>query len=382
MPNKTTKLLMIPNTLSTFGGGERFVLETAKMLGNNIDITIINPTSDKDIKRIELKDLTKEYPEGYLIKDINCYSTYIKRGNFLLMAPTVNGSVELSKAIYNTDVIYEVSVNPFLLASSIIFAKLYGKRFILDLGNPLLLNERNSSLTFNLLQGLLLNTVSEIHAQTPTQLKKLKELNYRGKIWFIEHPVWEKQYYKNKEAHKEFRCLWVGRMTYQKGLMDLRIIIERVIAKNRKIIFNIVGSGEDQQLFRAWASKYPGQIRYYGFVSDEILEELYQTSDLFINTSFYESPGIVFIEANAHGLPIIAWDVVGPKDVIRTKEQGTLIQGNSTATGSIAFAEAIIAESKLKKSTRRKEKIKRIINELYSRELFKKKFKEMVEWRA
>ncbi len=68
-----------------------------------------------------------------------------------------------------------------------------------------------------------------------------------------------------------------------------------------------------------------GKVILTGFIKNENLVHYYQMSDVFILPSKKEGFGIVFIEALACGLPVIAGNQDGSTDALKNGELGTLI---------------------------------------------------------
>ena len=62
-----------------------------------------------------------------------------------------------------------------------------------------------------------------------------------------------------------------------------------------------------------------------GFIAEEEITDHYQLADLFIMPSKKEGFGIVFIEAMACGLPVIAGNQDGSVDALKNGELGMLI---------------------------------------------------------
>ena len=59
------------------------------------------------------------------------------------------------------------------------------------------------------------------------------------------------------------------------------------------------------------------------------LIKLYKISDIFVFSSLIESFGIVIIEAMAAGIPIIANEVPGSKDLVKNNKNGFIVAKNS-----------------------------------------------------
>jgi len=75
--------------------------------------------------------------------------------------------------------------------------------------------------------------------------------------------------------------------------------------------------------------KLDNAVKVIGFIKDEELVAHYQMADMFIMPSRKEGFGIVFIEAMACGLPVIAGNIDGSVDALMNGELGTLIDPRS-----------------------------------------------------
>ena len=278
MENKTkrkTRLTILTNTLQTFGGGERWVLEVATRLKGEFDITLLNPISKTDTIRMTKNELSRAYNlDGINLVDVECYGLNMRlsgTGNFVMRFPKLSESSKFRKAISNSDIVYAVTFNPLLLLYALGLSKAYGKRFILGLHNPDVLIEKphdegspgSASKTSKFVQTLLLKQIREIHAQTETQVKLLRKADYKGRVYYIPHFL----YFRPDKANigvykKEFISLFAGRLAAgQKGLDMLCKIVEATLSKNKDIKFHIIGSGEDgEKLVKRLADKHRGSV--------------------------------------------------------------------------------------------------------------------------
>jgi len=79
-------------------------------------------------------------------------------------------------------------------------------------------------------------------------------------------------------------------------------------------------------------------VKFFGAVSNEERRELVKRAWILVNPSVREGFGLNVIEANALGVPCIAYDVPGLRDSIQHGETGILVKSDSVET----LAEAII----------------------------------------
>ncbi len=384
-----TRLVIIANTLSMFGGGERWVLEVTSRLSSRFHITIVNPISKNDTTRVKLSELLKRYRLGKVkIVNVECWSFRTKfpgrGGNFLMMLPKAREVLKIKREIRSSDVVYQVSSNPLILTYARLFAKTYKKRFILGLHNPELLKESEQERIFdlkNMMQNILLRQIDEIHAQTETQIKMLERKKYRGKVYYIPHFLYMKPTVDKISMRDDFSVLFVGRLVrFQKGIDILDKIISSVLKKNNKIKFEILGSGEENGMIVKIVRRFPRNVKWHRFVNEKELKCSYKRSSLFIFPSRYETPGLSLIEAQCYGLPAVAFNVQGPKDIMKRNIQGKLIKPFNVS----AFSNAIIKYYNLYNKDRSayydaKLVIKKIVEEKYGEASFIKKFTRMIE---
>ncbi len=102
-------------------------------------------------------------------------------------------------------------------------------------------------------------------------------------------------------------CLFIGRMTEQKGPDILVEAIPSVLKVFFGAKFIFVGNGHmmDYLKHRAWVLGVSDSCRFLGHVPDKDLTELYKASDLVCVPSRNEPFGIVVLEAWCAGKPIV-----------------------------------------------------------------------------
>lgn len=129
--------------------------------------------------------------------------------------------------------------------------------------------------------------------------------------------------------------LTVGRIHPRKGqLSTLRALQMLPPAERAKIEYWIVG-GQSRQKYelqlRSAAAECPDlAVRFFGNIPDEELSDLYDRADIFAMTSInldhsVEGFGLVYLEAAAHGLPVVAHDVGGVPEAVIDGVTGLLV---------------------------------------------------------
>ncbi len=123
----------------------------------------------------------------------------------------------------------------------------------------------------------------------------------------------------------------VGRVDERKGYDLLIEMIPRVLAtlakKGKQALFAIpVGAGSSpyaRELVKmAEERRLSGRIRFFPRLTDEELMDHYNASDLFVCPSRYEPFGIVIVEALACGIPVVATDRGGPREILAAETCG------------------------------------------------------------
>jgi len=112
-----------------------------------------------------------------------------------------------------------------------------------------------------------------------------------------------------------------------KGYHRLLQLLPQLIKKNPKLHWVLGGQGDDLENVKQIARNLgvSDHCRFPGFVPDDTLPDLYRSSDLFVLPSKKEGFGIVFLEAAATGIPVVAGNRDGSVDALANGALGTLV---------------------------------------------------------
>jgi glycosyltransferase involved in cell wall biosynthesis len=123
---------------------------------------------------------------------------------------------------------------------------------------------------------------------------------------------------------------YVGRLSEEKGIMNLVAAIPLVIKKDSSIRFTIVGTGKlSENISAALTDAVVGEyVNLIGWVAHNSLFKYYNEMTLLVVPSFFESVPIVAMEAMACGTPVLATPVGGIPDIIQHRKNGYLLASN------------------------------------------------------
>lgn len=108
-------------------------------------------------------------------------------------------------------------------------------------------------------------------------------------------------------------ALYVGRVAIEKNIESFL----DMAWEGSKVV---VGNGPS---LKALQDRYPDTI-FAGTQTGEALAAHYRAADVFVFPSKTDTFGIVLVEALASGLPVAAYNVTGPKDIITQDDLGVL----------------------------------------------------------
>jgi glycosyltransferase involved in cell wall biosynthesis len=157
-------------------------------------------------------------------------------------------------------------------------------------------------------------------------------LNETG-CYIQQHPI----SINNKK--KLLDVLWVGKLDFRKQLgLAIRCVAK---AKNPFIRLHIVGGG-DAEPYKALAASLNilEQCTWHGMIKHKEVQQLMQSSDLFLFTSVAEGTPHVVLEAIGNNLPVLCFDTCGQGDAINEKV-GEKIDLTNPRQSEIEFAERL-----------------------------------------
>jgi glycosyltransferase involved in cell wall biosynthesis len=126
---------------------------------------------------------------------------------------------------------------------------------------------------------------------------------------------------------REIRFLYVGRMAREKGIENLASAFGSIIGRLPGARLQAAGEGPKRgDLLRAAETGgWKNRLDLLGLQRRETVRATMRTADVFVLPSDFESFSYTLLEAMASGLPCIATDVGGNRDLVEPEKTGFLV---------------------------------------------------------
>ncbi len=128
----------------------------------------------------------------------------------------------------------------------------------------------------------------------------------------------------------EILLVVITRFTKEKNSQFLFEAVAKVLQKNKQVKFLAGGDGDLLETLKDIAAEknIAGQVIFAGFVPNEIKKDYYAAGDIFVFASKSETQGMIISEAMYAGLPVVAVDGPGVRDMVTNQVTGLLTEEN------------------------------------------------------
>jgi glycogen synthase len=192
-------------------------------------------------------------------------------------------------------------------------------------------------------------------------MRKLYGVRFRDdRLFLVPHGMEDRSTGRSLALKREdfIDVLYAGRFEGRKGTDVLLRVIPPLCARHPRARFLLVG--DDRTLpggttlggqFRDHHRKaaFLDRVLFTGEASDEKLEQLLATCDIFVAPSRYESFGLVFLEAMMFGKPVVGCRAGGIAEVIEEGVTGLLADPGDAASLEAAL-DALLLDAAKRKS--------------------------------
>lgn len=355
---------LFPNKLDTING--IFVKEICDGLSKceNINLSVISPIPKSNALLGLINTKYKQYNEHPILDKVGQYTTFYPRYSKFLSKlfpqyeykPYYKCILNLVKREkFRPDVIY----CHWLFPDSVACTKLAEY-----LNIPIILHSHEANLDFHLKHEGFSELISQAVKRSNitycvsenarnTLINRLNVGNLNNIKLLYNGVDTSLFYHKNnkEELRRKYKfsnhdriLISVGAMDRKKGQYNLiEAINELVWNRERNIKLILVGNGPEYENYSNMIKEYNLENYIFMFGSREKSEicDLLNMSDVFTLTSNFESFGIVFLEALACGIPIVATRVGGIPEIVNNEKYGLLVERDNIEQLKTAICSAL-----------------------------------------
>ncbi|MBD3366170.1 glycosyltransferase [candidate division WWE3 bacterium] len=340
MPVKRVAFFMLPRLTSAAGAGKYFI-EMARNVGKSgkrVDVITLNK---KDF--LVFRRLLRIFYHLDFFSPLDASGTETEEAINALLGPANWLELSLSalkKSLRSYDVIYTKNELVELLVLKMLgYSEL--PPIVVGVHTPLryergssLLSKFHNFIYAGFVYRWLLSGVSCVHASN-RYTKDFVERRFKVPCILVNYPFSSKEMLTTaKEYHfddydfsdEKLNCAFIARLGEQKGVGTLVRLLHRVAEFSElksRVRFNIFGEGDMRSLVETAASQYEF-VNYFGYVENRYVPSILSDQDLFISTSGWEVFPFNILEAQSMGVPVIAFKIPGPEDIIEHSRTGYL----------------------------------------------------------
>lgn len=140
----------------------------------------------------------------------------------------------------------------------------------------------------------------------------------------VHHIGIDTDFFSPIEEVREPIILFVGRLIKQKGILDLINASSLIKSQNRNPKIVVIGSGNMQEAAVKLANSKNVSIEFLGKRSQQEVKEWMNKACILCVPSMYEALGMVYAEAQAMELPVVAYKHGGPPEIVIDGTSGLL----------------------------------------------------------
>ena len=315
-----------------YGGVEKFITNIANMFAADNEVEIIstykileNPAFDlnhniKITYLIEnLKPNQKEFYES--IKKVNIIEFF--KQTFIALKILYLKKSKMKEAIKRSDSEVIISTRPM---HNKLLSK-YGKSSAIKIATEHNYNENNNKYIKKVIHSCKNIDYLVIASKKLCNIYSAKMNKSSCKV--INIPLSLDKIPEKTSKLENRQITYIGRLSKEKGILDLIEIFKKIYEKDKTIILNIIGEGKEKEEVTKKIKQYEleNNVILHGYKNKNEIENILLNTSIGINTSHTESFGLAILETMSYGIPCVAFSSAeGLQEIIENGKNGYLIE--------------------------------------------------------
>lgn len=133
--------------------------------------------------------------------------------------------------------------------------------------------------------------------------------------------------YKKKEIIKLIVAGRIEKFNKKKKIIN---VLKNILSKNKNCYLEIVGLKDKDEFLVKLKNEFSNQVILTPWLTKEQLLNKFQTGDIFLHLNKKnEGSPMTLIEAQSQGLPVLAFDIEGVRDIIKSNFNGFLVKNEA-----------------------------------------------------
>ena len=313
-----------------FGGIEKYISSLVTML-DKYDVEIVStyklfPKPAFDYKDAKIKYLMNHGPNKKALNEVLDAVRPLKivKEGFKAIATLIN------KKAYNIETILDINSKYVITTRD--FHNLYAG-YYLDKNIIKIATEHNYHNDDDSYVNKVVNSVkkSNYFVLVSEELRDYysKLVNKHVKCVYIPNVIDESTKKKPKDINHNL--ISIGRLSKEKGQMDLVKLVEVLKKKYDDIHLFMIGDGPMKEELEGFIESKDLQknITLTGFLTPKEIEKYSLKSSVYVTTSYTESFGLTVIEEQNYSLPVVAFDTANGVQYLLKNGSGILVKNRS-----------------------------------------------------
>jgi glycosyltransferase involved in cell wall biosynthesis len=166
-------------------------------------------------------------------------------------------------------------------------------------------------------------------------LANLRRIVPEDRLTYVRPGIRPEEFVFDPAARREVRAAWgagdaqviLSAAMFRPGVktQGLRFLFDALAGLDEEFLLVVAGDGVERAALEDLAGRLlPGRVRFLGKVPRADMGRVYSGADLFAFPGIRESLGMVYLEAQSCGLPVVAFDGWGVPEVVEDSVTGLL----------------------------------------------------------